>query len=50
MVGVKRCSRCGQDRPVLEFNVRTAGKDGRQAWCRQCFRRYWADYCREADR
>jgi hypothetical protein len=34
----RRCSRCGRDLPASEFN--RAG-DGRQYWCRSCFRSYF---------
>lgn len=32
----KICSRCGQEKPVLAFNVRVESHDGRQPLCRLC--------------
>lgn len=37
--GIKRCSRCGQDRPVDHFQVRK-GKQALQSWCRPCKKAY----------
>lgn len=34
----KRCGRCKADKPLADFGKRGAGRDGYQAWCRQCFR------------
>lgn len=33
----KRCRRCGQDKPLLEFYKLAKSPDGRQASCRECF-------------
>jgi hypothetical protein len=38
--GERRCSRCEQTLPLSAFNRSGAG---RQHWCRECFRRYFAD-------
>jgi hypothetical protein len=36
--GGKRCGRCKQVKPETEFNRL---RDGRQHWCRECFREYF---------
>jgi hypothetical protein len=36
--GVKRCGRCEQVKPETDFNHL---RDGRQHWCRECFREYF---------
>lgn len=33
---MKRCSRCGETKPVTEFHVRRASADGRSAACQTC--------------
>ncbi|MFD4933962.1 endonuclease VII domain-containing protein [Streptomyces virginiae] len=38
--GVKRCSRCKQDKPRGEFASNRSAADGLQAYCREC----WAEY------
>ena len=40
---VKRCGRCGNDKPVAEFHRRY---DILQAWCKTCRRDYDAEYWR----
>jgi hypothetical protein len=34
----KRCGRCKQSRPLLDFNRRSASRDGLQSLCRDCNR------------
>jgi hypothetical protein len=36
----KRCGRCGEELPLEEFNRMG---DGRQHWCRECFRAYFRE-------
>jgi hypothetical protein len=36
----RRCGRCGADLPLSSFNRH---RDGRQWWCRACFRAYFRD-------
>ena len=38
----KRCARCGETRPVAEFNRNSVTRDGLQASCRTCMRTYQA--------
>lgn len=33
---MKKCSKCGAEKPLSEFNKRAALKSGRQAYCRVC--------------
>lgn len=40
MNGLKRCSECGRDLPLTEFNKHKSRKDGLQDRCRDCFSRY----------
>jgi hypothetical protein len=35
-VGMKRCSKCGQEKDVEAFAKNRSAKDGRQTWCRGC--------------
>ena len=44
----KKCSECGQEKPLGEFNKNRNNKDGYQGRCRECFSRYnkaryWSD-------
>jgi len=42
---MKRCIKCGQAKPLAEFNVRSANKtDGRRARCRECQNRENREY------
>lgn len=36
---MKRCSKCGETKPLEEFYGSTFAKDGRQASCKACWRR-----------
>lgn len=40
---MKRCSRCGQDKPLEDFAVRKV-RGTRQSWCRSCKNRYDRDW------
>jgi hypothetical protein len=40
VAGLRRCSRCGRDLPLGEFNRHGTG---RQWWCRACFRAYYGE-------
>lgn len=35
--GMKYCVKCLETKPVEAFNRHAKSKDGRQAWCRECF-------------
>ena len=37
---MKRCSKCGEEKPLEAFSRSTAGKDGLQSHCKQCKARY----------
>jgi hypothetical protein len=50
---MKRCTKCGEEKPPDEFSRARSRKDGRAAWCKACVRRwqqehaeYMADYHR----
>ena len=36
MLTEKRCSKCGETKPVSEFHVRRRSPDGLQSWCKAC--------------
>ena len=36
----KRCTRCGQSKPLTAFSRKTKSKSGHQDWCKNCFRLY----------
>ncbi len=38
MTVTKRCSKCGETKPLDEFHVRTRSYDGVQAFCKPCMR------------
>ena len=38
---IKRCSRCGLDKPIREFHRRGVGQ---QSWCKECQREWDAAY------
>lgn len=35
---MKRCSNCGAEKPLDQFQIRKASKDGRTASCKECLR------------
>jgi len=41
---VKRCSKCGETKPVDAFNNQRSRPDGRFPWCRPCAKAYKAHY------
>jgi transposase len=43
----KRCTGCGQSKPVDEFAFRNRGKARRQSWCRVCVAAYNRDRNKE---
>jgi hypothetical protein len=43
-VAVKRCSQCGELKPILEFNAKKARLDGHRAHCRACQSERWRKY------
>lgn len=43
---MKRCSKCGQKKPLNKFNKQKASKDGLCAWCRDCSSKYNREYAR----
>ena len=37
---MKRCTRCGEEKPPTEFSRDRSRKDGRAPWCKTCIRRW----------
>ena len=33
---VKRCTRCGETKPLIDFSRKRGGRDGRCSWCKVC--------------
>lgn len=36
MIKKKRCSKCGETKPLSEFHLHRGMKDGRYCWCKAC--------------
>ena len=47
---MKRCTACGQEKPLSEFYRESRVKDGRTARCKDCGRAYWHQYFHEGQR
>lgn len=43
-LSVKRCTKCGQTKPVTEFTKDRHRKDGYRHNCRDCLRTYWSEW------
>lgn len=43
-IPTKRCSRCGESKPLEAFNKSSKHKDGRQGYCRDCVAAYSKEY------
>ena len=41
---MKRCSSCKEVKPLDDFHNSRAARDGKKAWCKECGRRYNAEY------
>lgn len=39
-IATKKCSHCGETKPITEFNKNSKTKDGLKSWCRQCSSEY----------
>jgi hypothetical protein len=37
---VKKCSKCGEEKPETEFNKNKRNQDGLDYWCRKCYSNY----------
>jgi len=44
MTGMKRCSKCGEVKPLEEFHRDRSKKQGRRSRCRECERQYERAY------
>lgn len=47
MVDIKRCSKCGEEKPLAEFSKKAASKDGLRGQCKTCIKEYRAAYYAE---
>lgn len=34
--GIKPCPKCGEDKPINEFYIKSKYKESRQSWCKSC--------------
>lgn len=41
---MKKCHKCGQSEPKVEFAERSARASGKQSWCKECNAEYSRDY------
>ena len=41
--GMKRCSKCGEVKPVGEFGKSKVSKNGLQSRCKECFKKYYEE-------
>lgn len=39
--GMKRCSRCGEVKPLDDFHRYSRSNDGHGSWCKTCASKYW---------
>ena len=35
-IPTKRCSKCGEEKPLTDFGANRTAKDGKQRWCKAC--------------
>ena len=35
---MKKCTKCGEEKALSEFNRHKRGKDGHHSWCRECMK------------
>jgi hypothetical protein len=51
IVAKKRCTRCGLDKPLVDFNWKDVSRDRRQSYCRRCMNTAWREwYAKAANR
>lgn len=43
-VGLRRCSRCGEAKPIEEFPMKIRARGLRRVWCRDCCRAYGREH------
>lgn len=44
MTGMKRCTKCGETKPVAEFSRDRSKRDGLYPWCKECSRAHRRAY------
>lgn len=42
-MGTKKCTKCGEEKPLDGFHKKTASSDGRASHCKACRARYWSE-------
>ena len=47
MVEVKRCPKCGEEKPLDEFSNDKNRLDGKQFWCKKCIKEYQRAYVQQ---
>lgn len=47
MTSTKTCSKCGKEKPFSEFNKRKRSKDGYYIWCKDCAKKYQAEWYKQ---
>lgn len=45
-IGLRRCSRCGEAKPIEEFPMKIRSRGLRRVWCRDCCRAYGREHYR----
>jgi len=43
MTDTKRCTKCGQELPLVLFGKHSNTKDGYQHWCKNCYNKWSKD-------
>jgi hypothetical protein len=46
---MKKCTKCGIEKPLTEFHKKSASKDGLDYWCRSCKSKSKKEYLKRAD-
>lgn len=47
LIGGRRCSRCGEVKPIEEFPIKNKARGLRRVWCRDCCRVYGREHYRK---
>ena len=45
MTETKRCSKCGEVKPLTEFHKNRSARDGLDHWCKSCKKESMREYC-----
>jgi superfamily II helicase len=41
---MKKCSMCFQEKPILDFYNNSSKKDGKQTFCKDCYKSYYKNW------